>query len=392
MESLRNGETIKMGTTDNQVNINPHLRSIKEDTLYHIGLTHGKQDLKKMFGDVKFVCMGGTPHRMELFANYIGKIIDFSLPTGACLNDISKNSHRYSMFKVGPVLSISHGMGVPSLSILMHEVVKLLWHAGVYDATFFRIGTCGGIGLDPGSVVVSTNVLDGRLQPYHETIILGEVVSRKAEVDQRLAQDLVQIGRDLPFNVVSGKTVCTNDFYEGQARLDGAFCEYSSSDKDRYMLRLKEAGVTNIEMESTAFTALTHKAGFKSAVVCVTLLDRLNEDQITPSKETMLAWQNRPQKLVAQYIKRCLSNAPQLSNENVGLKDLSSAGKSKTLDNLRQRTVSSNSDISPSSSMATLTTYEDEQSREKLGAGGSRIRNDSMSTITGVRFDAHLNN
>ena len=119
------------------------------------------------------------------------------------------------------------------------------------------------------------------------------------------------------------------------------------------MLRLKEAGVTNIEMESTAFTALTHKAGFKSAVVCVTLLDRLNEDQvekkyftsnyrfsmikfviflmlknvkfslyfiqITPSKETMLAWQNRPQKLVAQYIKRCLSNAPQLSNENVGL-------------------------------------------------------------------------
>ena len=69
------------------------------------------------------------------------------------------------MFKVGPVLSISHGMGVPSLSILMHEVVKLLWHADVYDATFFRIGTCGGIGLDPGSVVVSTNVLDGRLQP-----------------------------------------------------------------------------------------------------------------------------------------------------------------------------------------------------------------------------------
>ena len=54
--------------------------------------------------------------------------------------------------------------------------------------------------------------------------------------------------------------------------------------------------------------------------------------------------------------------------------------------------MSSNSDISPSSSMATLTTYEDEQSREKLGAGGSRIRNDSMSTITGVRFDAHLNN
>ena len=66
--------------------------------------------------------------------------------------------------------------------------------------------------------------------------------------------------------------------------------------------------------------------------------------------------------------------------------------KNKSPDLARQRTLSSNSDVSPSSSMATLTTYEDEQSREKLGAGGSRIRNDSMSTITGVRFDAHLNN
>merc|ERR1711981_802194 len=289
-------------------NRNPYIMTMKEDRLYHIGLVSGPQDMKEMFGDVKFVCMGGTPQRMEVFARYIGKEIGYTLPTGACLNDISKNSHRYSMFKVGPVLSVSHGMGVPSLSILMHEVIKLLWHAGVYDATFFRIGTCGGIGLDAGSVVVSTKVLDGRLQPYHETIILGEVVSRKAEVDQKLACDLVEMGRDLPFNVVSGKTVCTNDFYEGQARLDGAFCEFSSKDKDAYLLRLKDAGVTNIEMESVAFTALTHKAGFKSAVVCVTLLDRLNEDQITPSKETMLAWQNRPQKLVAQYIKRSLSN------------------------------------------------------------------------------------
>lgn len=388
MEDSVNGDD----SSEIKGDINPHLQEIKEDALYHIGLNSGKQDLKKMFGDVKFVCMGGTPHRMELFANYIGKVIDFTLPTGACLNDISKNSHRYSMFKVGPVLSISHGMGVPSLSILMHEVVKLLWHAGVFDATFFRIGTCGGIGLDPGSVVVSTNVLDGRLQPYHETIILGEVVYRKTEVDQTLAHDLVQLGRDLPFNVVSGKTVCTHDFYEGQARLDGAFCEFNSNDKDAYMLRLKDAGVSNIEMESTAFTALTHKAGFKSAVVCVTLLDRLNEDQITPSKETMLAWQNRPQKLVAQYIKRSLSNVSESSmiNGNSASKEPMKNGKGRSpeVNRVRQSSGASSTDLSPSPSMAYLM-YEDEQSQGKVGAGGSRVRNDSMSTITGVRFDAN---
>ena len=77
---------------------------------------------------------------------------------------------RYSMFKVGPVLSISHGMGVPSLSILLHEVIKLLWHAGVEDATFFRIGTCGGIGTEPGTVVVTTEAVDGCLRSVHETV------------------------------------------------------------------------------------------------------------------------------------------------------------------------------------------------------------------------------
>ena len=74
------------------------------------------------------------------------------------------------MFKVGPVLSVSHGMGVPSLSILLHEIFKMLWHAGVEDATFFRIGTCGGINLPPGTVVVSEGALDGKLQPVHENV------------------------------------------------------------------------------------------------------------------------------------------------------------------------------------------------------------------------------
>ena len=79
---------------------------------------------------------------------------------------------------------------------------------------------------------------------------------------------------------IAYENIIWNCFASGQGRLDGAFCEYTSKDKDNYMIRLKDAGVTNIEMESTAFVALTHKAGFKSAVVCVTLLDRLNEDQV----------------------------------------------------------------------------------------------------------------
>ena len=83
------------------------------------------------------------------------------------------------MYKVGPVLSISHGMGIPSAGILLHEVIKLMYHAGVKDPVFIRIGTCGGIGLPPGTVVVTEEALDGQLRPYLDTVFL--VLSKSDE-------------------------------------------------------------------------------------------------------------------------------------------------------------------------------------------------------------------
>lgn len=66
----------------------------------------------------------------------------------------------------------------------------------------------------------------------------------------------------------------------GQGRLDGAFCDYTEQDKMNYMETIHKSGVINIEMESLSFAALTHHAGIKSAVICVTLLDRLKGDQV----------------------------------------------------------------------------------------------------------------
>ena len=74
--------------------------------------------------------------------------------------------------------------------------------------------------------------------------------------------------------------MCTHDFYEGQGRLDGAFCDFTENEKMDYLNKIHKHGVVNIEMESIAFGALTHHAGIKSAVVCVTLLDRLKGDQV----------------------------------------------------------------------------------------------------------------
>ena len=55
-----------------------------------------------------------------------------------------------------------------------------------------------------------------------------------------------------------------------------------------YLKTVAEAGVKNMEMEALVFGALTHMAGIRSAVVCVTLLDRLKGDQITDITVTVI--------------------------------------------------------------------------------------------------------
>jgi len=286
---------------------NPNIELMDQDILYHLALGSESHDLHQMFGDVKFVCMGGTPKRMEQFAKYIMNEIGYKLPAGTTLHDISQYSYRYSMYKIGPVLSISHGMGIPSVGILLHEIIKLMYHARVRDPVFFRLGTCGGIGLDGGQLVITNEAVDGLMRPYLELPVLGKLVQRPAKLDENLADELKSLAtQDDPFETHVGRTMCTYDFYEGQGRLDGAFCEYTEKEKLDFLNNISENNILNMEMESLAFAALTHHAGIRAAVICVTLLNRLNGDQVASSKEVMEEWQSRPQTIVARYIKKHL--------------------------------------------------------------------------------------
>ena len=93
-----------------------------------------------------------------------------------------------------------------------------------------RMGTCGGIGLEPGTVVVTKEAVDGRLRSSLDMVILGKVlvvihftrcvpqgVSRESVLDQELALRLVEVGaQDAAFPTILGKTITTDDFYEGQ--------------------------------------------------------------------------------------------------------------------------------------------------------------------------------
>uniref|UniRef100_A0A023FWQ7 Putative uridine phosphorylase n=1 Tax=Amblyomma parvum TaxID=251391 RepID=A0A023FWQ7_AMBPA len=289
---------------------NPHLAKLGSDHLYHLALSTATHPLVEMFGDVKFVCMGGTPSRMEQFARLAKQELHVNLPTGSDLCDLSHYAGRYSMYKVGPVLSVSHGMGAPSLSILLHEVFKLLHYARCRDVVIFRIGTSGGVGVPPGSVVVSTGAVNGLLREELQMPILGKLVIRPAKMDVALAEEIVaEARRSLPeLNLVTGKTMCADDFYEGQGRLDGSFCDYTEQEKLQFLEKLHSIGVVNIEMEATLFAAMCHHAGIKGAIVCVTLLNRLKGDQIDTPKSVMSEWQLRPQHVVLRFIKHRLSD------------------------------------------------------------------------------------
>ena len=69
-------------------------------------------------------------------------------------------------------------MGMPSLSILMNELAKLLYYAEALDnAVFIRLGTCGGVGVEPGTAVITTSAVNGELEPYYCLPICGVVCS-----------------------------------------------------------------------------------------------------------------------------------------------------------------------------------------------------------------------
>lgn len=285
---------------------NPHLKLLDDDMLFHIGIKAGHHNLRELFGDVKFVCMGGSTNRLKCFATFIQNELKDHLKIDEEPCNLS-NSDRYVLYKVGPVLAVNHGIGVPSLMVILHEILKLLHYAEAQDVKFFRIGTSGGLGLEPGTVVITRTAVNALLEPFSEQVILGKVVRFPTTLDEQLQKQLLECSGDIQTAV--GDTMCTFDFYEGQGRLDGAFCEYTLEDKLKFLQKVYDAGVLNIEMESICFAAMCKRAGVRAAILCVTLLDRLKGDQVNLTKEEHEDYQMRPARLVSKYIKKTLAQS-----------------------------------------------------------------------------------
>ncbi|EDW80813.2 uncharacterized protein Dwil_GK11364 [Drosophila willistoni] len=298
---------------------NPRISQIKNDRLYHLGLDTSNTNMPNEFGEIKFVVIGESAGQMEEFARLLAKDISQSKVNN--VENLARGGDSpYVMYKVEDVLILSHSLGAPSISILLNELIKLMHHAHCNSMTFIRIGQSGGVGVRPGTVIVSEQVFDAQLRNSHEVVVMGKPRLWPTKLDGQLAKELTEM--NIPasdgFEAIAGHTMSTNDFYEGQFRLDGAFADYNEVDKQVFLSQLVEKGIRNIEMESTAFAAITHKANIRSAIVCVTNLNRLNGDTITATKEQLDAWDRRPQKLVSRYIQQNLNMPSSTTKVNFG--------------------------------------------------------------------------
>lgn len=177
------------------------------------------------------------------------------------------------------------------------------------DEVFWaRVGTSGGVGLPGGTVVVSSEGLMADLKPYRllkggdgEYWFDGHFPA--AVYDAIIAANAGIEG----IRVESGKTVAGNEFFLEQFRLDGAVCLETPESKQAWLEWLDANGVRNIEMEGAMMAGYLNHWGFsKFAMICATLLNRLEGDQVTATPEQLHKFSEDSGVVLFNYLKSTL--------------------------------------------------------------------------------------
>ncbi|MFK7824254.1 MAG: hypothetical protein AB8G05_08855 [Oligoflexales bacterium] len=292
----------------------------KRDFLYHLGLEwiEGKTNARiRDFSDVRYILLGGKPRRMKNLARNLEANLELGqIHSGIQEVEEATKAGRYVMYKIGPVLSVSHGMGRPSLSILLEELAKLLFYAKKHSKDllaqpvyFLRLGTCGSLGVKPGNLILSTEALMPDLNTGLTKYELDQKVSYPSTFCPNFLQEILNFSKKnkplLP--VHKGKTITADDFYQGQGRFDGYFkSSYSESERQTFFEKAYKLGVRNFEMEAAELASFCNRPdsplSLSAATLCVGLVDRMQGDQVTNSLSEINSWEQSLLKFASQYI------------------------------------------------------------------------------------------
>lgn len=229
---------------------------------YHIGF--GLEDLGQEPPVIALLC--GDPQRAARIARETSGVV--------CQKTLSENRGLHSYLcrleNGAPFLAATSGMGAPSLSIVVNELVQV----GI--RTIIRVGTCGSLTerVKAGSVVISQAALcrQGAAADIAP-------VEYPAAADPFLTVALVEAARRLQVEHHLGVTASVDTFYEGQERSDSAhpnLLRRLRGISEEY----RQLNILNYEMESGTLFKMGLVYGFAAGCVCAVLAERLTGEQV----------------------------------------------------------------------------------------------------------------
>ena len=234
--------------------------------LYHIGF--GRDDLGSQPPTIAL--LSGDPERARLIAQtYLQDVRLLSENRGL-------NTYMGCFPNDRTILSATSGMGAPSLSIVVNELVQV----GIRQ--IIRIGTCGSIQahVRVGSVVISSAALcrQGAANDIAP-------VEYPAAADPFLTVALVKAARELEVEHYMGITASVDTFYEGQERTDSAN-PYLMRSLQGITEEYRRLNVLNYEMESGTLFKMAGVYNFAAACVCGVVAQRtVGENVILEQKD-----------------------------------------------------------------------------------------------------------
>ncbi|MDQ3938726.1 MAG: purine-nucleoside phosphorylase [Chloroflexota bacterium] len=209
------------------------------------------------------VLLPGDPNR----AKRVADMFDGGLERARLVNEHRLLLGYSGTYRGVPVSVQTSGIGTPSLSIVVEELLRL------GAQRLIRIGTCGGIGrgIRTGDLVVATAAapVDGATRTY----LHGEPYAPAADFE--LTRALVDAARSRGLEPAIGQVASVDVFYNPD---------------DDYVSRWRARGVLAFEMEAAALFFLAARsaaAGGDVRAACIlTVSDTLAEDVTT--EETYL--------------------------------------------------------------------------------------------------------
>jgi uridine phosphorylase len=228
--------------------------------LYHIGF--GRSDLGDDAPITVLLC-GDGERSHHIAQNYLSNARCLSSNRGL-------NSYIGKLPNGRNILSATSGMGAPSLSIVVNELVQI----GIRQ--FIRIGTCGSIQayIPVGSIVISRAALC-RQGAANDIAPL----EYPAAADPFLTVALVKAAQELEIEHYLGITASVDTFYEGQERTNSA---------NPYLLRhlqgitaeYQRLNILNYEMECGTLFKMAGVYNFAAACVCGVVAQRTEGENI----------------------------------------------------------------------------------------------------------------